>query len=174
MIIWKYLNEAKKLQVPIELKIMDYLGVDIFSKSSKTLCKILKTNNSEPETNNFENNKFNFYGYLKYASSTLFMLFSLVILNFSWYSFPISILIFYLTEIHFLFVFPNLISGEKQVLLNSIKKVYQIGLMKSLFNTLFLACYMILGLLNFKSPLEKWLIACISIVLWNEEINNRT
>jgi hypothetical protein len=87
---------------------------------------------------------------------------------------PLSILVFYALEIHFLFLFPLLIDGVKQPILASIKATYKIGFWKAFFTVLPIGVYMMCGLLRFSNPLRQWYIGCLAIIIWYQyAVRNR-
>lgn len=87
---------------------------------------------------------------------------------------PLSILAFYLVEIHFLFLFPLLIDQTPHPILASIRATYKIGIARCLLTVIPVAAYMLIGLLNKKHRLDNWYIGCLAILIWyNHEIRTR-
>jgi len=115
------------------------------------------------------------YGLLKYGISLLFFGYSAFLFyNIHILLLPLSIVIFYLVEIHFLFLFPNLIYNIKNPIFSSIKQIYKIGIIQVLIAVIPIGIFMVFGLLNYKDPLRNWYIGCLSIIIWyKNEIRNR-
>jgi len=87
---------------------------------------------------------------------------------------PLSILAFYLVEIHFLFLFPILIDQTPNPVLSSIRATYKIGIARCLLTVIPIAAYMLIGLLNKKHRLHNWYIGCLAIIIWyNHETRTR-
>ncbi|MBS1663752.1 MAG: hypothetical protein JST68_22095 [Bacteroidetes bacterium] len=112
------------------------------------------------------------YGLLKYgvcltASSVLLLLFGPLAI-------PLSIVIFYLFEVHFLFLFPLLIDQTPHPILASVRATYKIGLAQCFFTVIPIAVYMMAGLFRKTNRLDNWYVGCLAIVIWyNHEIRNR-
>jgi len=87
---------------------------------------------------------------------------------------PLSILVFYLFEIHFLFLFPLLIDRTPRPLLTSIRATYKIGVWRCLITVIPIAVYMLIGLTRKNDRLANWHTGCLAIVIWyDHEIRNR-
>lgn len=87
---------------------------------------------------------------------------------------PLSIVVFYLVEVHFLFLFPLLLDGVKQPLLKSIQQTYRIGLLPAVATVMPIGFYMLAGLCHFKAPLRAWHIGCGAILIWYQhEVRDR-
>lgn len=123
------------------------------------------------------NNSINFfaYGLFKYSISFIAFFSSVyVLLKLNLLLLPLSILIFYLIEIHFLFLFPILIYNVKNPIRSSIKQTYRTGLFIILLNVIHIGFFMVFGLFNFKDPFRNWYIGCMAIIIWyQDEIRNR-
>lgn len=122
-----------------------------------------------------QNTRYTTYGILKYGiclTTAIASLVALAILN--PLLTPLSILAFYLAEIHFLFLFPILIDQTPHPILASIRATYRIGITKCLITVIPIAGYMLIGLLHKKDRLENWYIGCLAIIIWyNNEIRPR-
>jgi hypothetical protein len=81
----------------------------------------------------------------------------------------LSVLAFYLVEVHFLFLFPLLIDGATAPVRKSILHTYRIGLVYTIFTVMPIACYMVLGLLRLRRPLHNWHIGCLAIIIWYKD-----
>jgi hypothetical protein len=79
---------------------------------------------------------------------------------------PLPIAVFYLIEIHTLFLFPLLIDQTPRPLLTSVKATYKIGIGRCFFTVIPIAAYMLLGLLRLSNPLRNWYIGCLAIIIW--------
>jgi hypothetical protein len=122
-----------------------------------------------------EKNNYTLYGIIKYGFciTVLCLSFYLLFLIHPVLS-SLSILVFYLAEIHFLFLFPLLISGNKKPLMNSIIITYRMGILSTLLNVIPIGIYMMIGLLNTKNPLKNWYVGCLCILIWyKDETRNR-
>ncbi|MDO6432784.1 hypothetical protein Q4E93_19410 [Flavitalea sp. BT771] len=87
---------------------------------------------------------------------------------------PLSILVFYLLEVQFLFLFPLLIDGAKQPILSGIREVLRIGVIRCLLTVIPLSIFMMTGLLRRKNNFHHWYIGCLSILIWyKHEVRNR-
>lgn len=87
---------------------------------------------------------------------------------------PAAILIFYIVEVHFLFLFPLMIDRVEKPFYSSVKATYKVGFFRCLFSTIVIAAYMIVGFFRFKDPLRNWYVGCMAILIWyKNEIRNR-
>lgn len=116
------------------------------------------------------NQEFTSYGILKYGLSVCLAVFCCIIFSVSTtYSILIFIITFYLVEVHFLFLFPLLINGNKNPVQAGIRLVYTIGFWRCFITTLGIAKYMISGLTNSNSRFLNWHIGCLAILIWYHE-----
>ena len=107
------------------------------------------------------------YGLGKYGLSLLaFVGSALLFYRVSPFLLPLSIGVFYLVEVHFLFLFPLLLDGVEQPLLKSVQQTYRIGLLTSVATVIPIGFYMLAGLCHFKQPLLNWHIGCGAILIW--------
>jgi hypothetical protein len=115
------------------------------------------------------------YGLLKYGTCTVATILSMVPLSkYGLLLIPLSIGVFYLIEIHTLFLFPLLIDRAKNPLHASIKATYNLGIGKCFITVIPIAGYMLLGLFRLTNPLRNWYIGCLAIVIWyNNEIRDK-
>lgn len=118
---------------------------------------------------------YSFYGVLKYAILLFFFLMAVLILgSMSVFLIPLSALIFYFVEVHFLFLFPLLIDEVNKPISKSLKLTYKVGVFKCFSNVIPISIFMVIGLMNFKNPFRNWYIGCLCILFWYEEaIGNR-
>jgi hypothetical protein len=118
--------------------------------------------------------RFSYFGYLKYGLSLIFMGISIPFLyKIHAYLVVFSVLVFYLVEVHFLFLFPILIENKENPIKQSIKITYKIGLFSALITVIPIAFFMLIGLFNIKNPLKNWYIGCLSVLIWYEEVSIR-
>jgi hypothetical protein len=118
---------------------------------------------------------FNRYGFFKYGLClSAFIASFLFFFQIHIWLTPLSVLVFYFFEIHFLFLFPLLIDKTPYLLWKSIKITYKIGVFKAIYRVMHIAIFMLLGLLNLKNPFKNWHIGCIFILIWYQnEVRNR-
>ncbi|HEY4063657.1 MAG TPA: hypothetical protein VGM30_17235 [Puia sp.] len=118
---------------------------------------------------------YTFYGWLKYGICGTGFLLSLIGLSkYSLLFMPLSLLFFYLLEIHFLFLFPLLIDHSTNPIGMGIKEVYKIGVFKCLITVIPIGVFMMIGLLRKDDRFRNWYIGCLAILIWyNNEARNR-
>ncbi len=118
---------------------------------------------------------FNAYGFMKYGICMAAFFVSLWCF-FTWniYLTPLSILVFYIAEIHFLFLFPLLIDKVEKPVLKSISITYRIGLLNVLVKVIPIGFYMVFGLLRFSDPFRNWYKGCLAVLIWyQDEVRDR-
>ena len=87
---------------------------------------------------------------------------------------PLSVVVFYLVEVHLLFLFPLLIDSVRHPVQVSIRLTYQTGLLNAMLTTMPIGFFMMAGLFNIKRPLRNWYIGSLAIIIWyNYEMGNR-
>lgn len=112
------------------------------------------------------------YGLLKYGICGIASIACLICLG--PLAIPLSIAVFYLLEVHFLFLFPLLIDSSPHPIRSSIRSAYKIGIGQCFITVIPIAVYMMTGLFRKTNRLENWYIGCLAIVIWyNNEIRNR-
>ena len=118
---------------------------------------------------------YNLYGFIKYGSCLAVSLLSALWLSrYHLLLTPLSILIFYLCEIHFLFLFPLLIDNTPRPILTGIRNAYRIGIVKCLITVIPIAFFMLAGLLRGKDNFRNWYIGCFAVLIWyNNEVTGR-
>jgi hypothetical protein len=118
---------------------------------------------------------YNLYGFLKYGICVAGFLLSCVGLAvYAPLLVPVSILVFYLFEIQFLFLFPLLIDHSEKPVIMGIRAVFTIGIIHCLFTVIPIGCYMLAGLLHKRQRYRNWYIGCMAILIWyNDEVRNR-
>ena len=171
----KLIKEARILYEIYPIKMEKYSMFNVFQEGAKWMYEMLEKLEGT-KSSNFNNNvNFNLYGVLKYGICLSFFVISFISL---WYTHPLltplSIITFYLVEIHFLFLFPLLIDHSKKPMVDNIHIIYKIGICKTLITIIPIGCYMMIGLFNFKNPFYNWYIGCLSILIWyKDEVRNR-
>jgi len=116
---------------------------------------------------------FSYYGLLKYGICILAFVLSLIFLiQFSIFLIPVSVLVFYFVEVHFLFLFPLLIDDIERPLLESIRLTYKIGVIHSISIVVRIAAYMLSGLFETAKPFKKWHVGCLAVLFWYESIKS--
>lgn len=157
-----------------ENKIRQQKSVLLFTSGAKWLHAYL--NVPEAKTKKFPLRNYELYGWTKYAFSLLIAL--LWVYLFASKSPAIallSVIIFYIVEVHFLFLFPLAITGKDQLLFRSVRATYTFGFWKAFFYTVCIAGYMLVGLLNVKDPIINWRTGCLAILLlYQGEVRDRT
>jgi hypothetical protein len=116
---------------------------------------------------------YGWYGIFKYALAVFFtLLFLLIAFYFkTYYLFPISILIFYLAEAQFIFLFPILIDNSSSPLVDSLRMTHRAGGTLSVLRILLsIALYMVSGGLTKNNFMKNWIIGCIMMVVWYEKV----
>lgn len=145
----------------------------VFNLGAKWMFEQLNKNDEVKSFNDLPN--YFIYGILKYGICLLafcisFYLFLKIHLLFT----PLAIIVFYLFEVHFLFLFPLLIDDVKNPIITSIQQTYIIGLFTTLVTVIPIGFYMMMGLLNLKNPFRNWHIGCLTIIIWyKNEVRNR-
>jgi hypothetical protein len=156
-------------------KIENVFSFNVFNNGAKWMYEKLKYLEPQNKITLSPNINFNRYGYLKYGIClTIWAISLFLLLKLNIYFTPISILVFYFCEVHFLFLFPLLIDDVKNPILTSIKQTYKIGILETTFTVSQIGIFMVLGLLNFKNPFKNWYIGCFAILIWYQnEVRNR-
>lgn len=151
------------------------ISLDVFRLGAKWMFDKLNEDTKEPQVQFNPSINYLGYGLLKYGISIVLFLFSaFVFYKVNLFFLPLSIILFYFSEIHFLFLFPLLIDRVENPILTSIKQTYKIGILTTLMNVIPIGLYMMLGLLNLKNPFRNWYIGCLSVIIWyRHEIRNR-
>lgn len=115
------------------------------------------------------------YGLLKYGICLAG--FSLSAWGLSKYSIllaPLSVFVFFLLEVNFLFLFPLLIDNSATPISGSIRAVFRIGILKCVITVIPIALFMVVGLFWKKEPVRNWYIGCLAVLIWyNDEVRNR-
>jgi hypothetical protein len=87
---------------------------------------------------------------------------------------PFSVLVFYLLEVQFLFLFPLLIDQVKRPVWTGIQEVLKIGLIRCIMTVIPISIFMMMGLLKKRNRLRNWYIGCLAVLIWyNDEVRVR-
>jgi hypothetical protein len=161
------LNEPPEIQQPVSIHVFQQGG----EWMHQWLHKLERTSNEGCD----HTIRFSFYGFLKYGVSLVAFVFSFVLLlKWTVYATPLSILVFYFFEVHFLFLFPMLIDQVKNPVLKSIQATYQTGIIKSMAMVIPIGFYMMAGLCRVSDPFRNWYKGCLVVLIWyKEDVRNR-
>lgn len=151
------------------------VSTSIFGLGAKWMFDKLNENKTAKKMQFNPSVNFFAYGFLKYAISFFVFSFSaFLFFQVNLFLLPLSIITFYLAEVHFLFLFPILIDKVEKPIWTSIKQTYKTGLLTTLITVIPIGIYMVFGLLNFKNPFRNWYVGCLAILIWYQnEIRNR-
>jgi len=174
----KYQNLISQSKINLEINppnINGILSMNIFDEGAKWMFDKLNESKIDKELQFNQSVNFFAYGLLKYGISFFVFLFSAYLfLKVNLFLLPLSIIIFYLAEVHFLFLFPILIDNAENPIWTSIKQTYKTGILTTLTTVIPIGFFMVFGLLNFKDPFRNWYVGCLSIIIWYQnEIRNR-
>lgn len=115
---------------------------------------------------------YNWYGGMKYGICLTGL--GMGFLSPGVWAIPAGIALFYLLEVHLLFLFPLLIDDEPRPLLTSLRATYKAGVGKCLTMVLPIAGFMLIGLLHKTHRLRNWYVGCLAIIIWyDHEIRAR-
>ncbi|MBX2923750.1 MAG: hypothetical protein KF746_16220 [Chitinophagaceae bacterium] len=136
-----------------------------------------KLNDDAGERHRNFNSSINYlkYGMIKYGIAFFVFFFSLwQFSRISLFIAPLSIVLFYLVEIHFLFLFPFILDGIENPLWASLKQTYKTGIVTALITVIPIGLFMLYGLLNIRNPFRNWYIGCFAIIIWYQnEVKDR-
>ncbi|WP_153799144.1 hypothetical protein [Foetidibacter luteolus] len=118
---------------------------------------------------------FTFYGLLKYGLCIVASVIACCFLyRESIFLVPAAFFVFYLCEVHLLFLFPLLIDNTTNPVWKSIRHTYKIGLLNALSRVIPISLYMIAGLFNINTAFKNWHAGSIAILIWyKNEVRNR-
>ncbi len=136
-------------------------------------CRLNELRNSSSITNS--SIPYSVYGFMKYSICLFAFFLSIVALGkLSLILLPLSIIAFYIFEIHFLFLFPLLIDGVANPLKESVRLTYKVGFVKALVTVMPIGFFMVWGLLQPGQRFRNWHIGCMAVLIWyNNEVGNR-
>jgi hypothetical protein len=151
------------------------VSANIFELGAKWMFDHLNKGEINKEKHFNSSTNYFTYGLLKYGSCIFAFLLSVFLFaKLNYYLLPLSIIVFYLVEIHFLFLFPLLIDNAEKPIWTSIKLTYKMCILKSLVTIIPIGFYMVFGLFNLKAPFYNWYVGCLAIIIWYQnEVRNR-
>jgi hypothetical protein len=173
---YQYLIYQSKINLQADPpSINGVFSINIFKLGAKWMFDKLNENKNDKKLKFNHSINFFVFGLLKYGISFFaFLLSAILFSKINFFLIPLSIIIFYFAEIHFLFLFPILLDNVKKPIFTSIKQTYKTGVLTTLINVIPIGLYMIFGLLNIKAPFRNWYIGCLAIIIWYQnEIRNR-
>ncbi len=147
----------------------------IFDLGAKWMFEKIHEGENSVGINFISSTNYRAYGLLKYGLSLAAFFVSLFFLvKIHIFLAPASIVVFYLFEVHFLFLFPLLIDQVPNPLLSGIKQTYRIGLFTAMMTVIPIGCYMMIGLLRWRAPFRNWYTGCLAILIWYQyDVRNR-
>lgn len=171
MSVAKLIQEAK--QVHERHALQEGKGWNIFTQGAAWMNAYLNIISKEKRT--CAKRPYEGLGFAKYGTSALISLAVLGLFSvWSWWVFPLAVIVFYLVEVHFLFLFPLAIDDKKKLFFQSLQATYLFGYWRAFYFTTRIAAYMLWGLKDLKTPYKKWRIGCLAIViLYQSEIRDR-
>lgn len=151
------------------------LSIHMFAIGARWMLNRLNELNRDREIEFDGSVLFGWYGGLKYGIClSAFVGSAVVLAGWSLWLSPLSILIFYWFEIHFLFLFPLLLDRVKDPVWTSMQQTYKIGICRALITVIPIALFMLIGLFHPRAPYRNWHVGCLAIIIWyNDEVRNR-
>jgi hypothetical protein len=150
------------------------ISLNVFNNGARWMCcQLNRMSDEKLEFNDAV--PYTAYGILKYSISVgCFIASAFIFSKISIWLAPLSLLVFYVAEVHFLFLFPLLIDGVPKPLQMSVRHTYRMGAGKLAFTVFCIGMYMLAGLLNFSKPFRNWHIGCLAIIIWYQhEVRSR-
>ncbi len=151
-------------------------GLDVFVEGARWMEHWLQRLDPEFRASTLSSKTLRCYGIFKYgvcicvagAAGYLLFVFNPIL-------FPLAILVFYLAEVHFLFLFPIFLNGDTHPITCSIYLTYRMGLWNTTLTVMSIAFFMLRGLLAGKDRYKNWHIGCLAILIWynHEAFRNR-
>jgi hypothetical protein len=162
-----YAKEPTQVQQPFSWRIFDAGG--------KWMLEKMNSFDEKKAILLDKNANFTCFGCLKYGIClTAFFISIFIFWKINILLMPLSVLIFYFFEVHFLFLFPLLLEKTPNPIQKSIQLTYKIGVFKAMWIVIRVAIFMLKGLFYVKNPFRNWHIGCLFILIWYEnEVKNR-
>ncbi|MBT5816899.1 MAG: hypothetical protein HOI25_01005 [Proteobacteria bacterium] len=115
------------------------------------------------------------HGYLKYGLAVCAAaLWVALTLPSDWpYLFPLGVLVFYLVEVNFIFLFPILLDGRKRPMSASFKMTRNLGYIYALKNLAAITFSMLFGGFTGRGFKRSWLVGCLTVLFWYEKARDR-
>ncbi len=153
----------------------EMVSIKLFELGAKWMFDKLNENKINKDVQFNCSINFSAYGLFKYGISFVAFFFSaFLFLRFNFLLLPLSIVIFYFAEVHFLFLFPILIDNIKNPIWTSIKQTYKTGIIKAMLTVIPIGLFMMFGIIKFKNPWRNWYIGCLAILIWyKNEVRTR-
>lgn len=151
------------------------LSVNVFREGGVWMCRWLSRLERKQGISYDGLAHFNAYGFMKYGICIAAFVISLWCF-FTWnvYLMPLSVVVFYIAEVHFLFLFPLLIDKVEKPVLKSIAITYRMGLVNVLLKVIPIGFYMAFGLFRFSDPFRNWYKGCLAVLIWyQDEVRDR-
>lgn len=146
------------------------VSVDVFRRGGEWMRAWLSEWRSQETQNDGPPIDFNAYGWFKYTLCISLMLLSVWgFYRIAPWLMPVSLIVFYIAEVHFLFLFPLLIDGVEHPLRTSIRITYRIGLLRVLVRVIPIGLFMMIGLLRFSDPFRNWHTGCLAVLIWYKQ-----
>lgn len=151
------------------------VSVNVFKLGGVWMCRWLSVLENKQAIQYDVLVHFNAYGFMKYGICiTAFVVSFWCFYTWNIYLTPLSILVFYIAEVHFLFLFPLLIDKVERPVLKSIAITYRMGLVHVLLKVIPLGFYMAFGLFRFSDPFRNWYKGCLAVLIWyQDEVRDR-
>jgi len=165
--MFKFVDLLRKSAVRLKTQPPNYCKVIDFQQGAVWMAHQL--GKEIPETSRVTP-WYNWMGVLKYGLclvGAMVLFFGLGIYNL--WSYGLTFILFYIIEVHFLFLFPLLIDQVSNPFIQSLRATYRVGLINCLVNVIPIAMWMLVGLLNRKQPYHHWYMGCMAIIIWYEE-----
>lgn len=110
---------------------------------------------------------FNRYGWFKYLICVAALLASAVVCYaINPWLLPLSLIVFYSVEVHFLFLFPLLIDGVEHPFWQSIVITHRIGLWRVVATVIPIGLFMVVGVFHVSDPFRNWHKGCLAVLIW--------
>lgn len=147
----------------------------VFATGAAWMADWLRILRNKPFVANASQKNFTLYGIIKYFIS--FLVFAIA----AWFFYTINpvlvffaVPVFYLVEVHFLFLFPLLLDDVRHPFITSIKHTYKNGLFRVAVTVMKIGIFMMAGLFNRRAPFRNWHIGCLAVLIWYQyEVRDR-
>lgn len=118
------------------------------------------------------NHNYHLLGITKYGVATIGGLLGLFLMyRFGWWLFPLPIILFYLLEAQFVFLFPLAIDQSPHLFKTSRLATQAAGgSLKVMLTVLQLAVWMVFGGFLGQGFIRAWTIGCLAVLIWYEEL----
>lgn len=86
----------------------------------------------------------------------------------------LAIIVFYVVEVQFLFLFPLMADENATPYRSAIRISWSVGILRCVGNTIPIAVHMLVGLMNHKDPFRGWHTGCLAVLIWYLDIRKNT